>query len=130
MPSKPPSTQKQKSPPTLREVFAANSAWARVHLHMPAGEFYALTPLEFDAIFNEYKAKQKRDDSWMAKLCYVVATSAGAKLASGKAIPIDYFAPWYVAPKRKERQGDPIKQLMALLPADRIVDLRKKKHGK
>lgn len=94
---------------------------------MPATEYYALTPSEFYAIVLEHRKVQRRSDSWMAKLCYVVATTGGAKLEGDRPIPYDFFAPWYKPPVK--RKTNPIDQLVSLFP-DRIIDLRKKKHGK
>lgn len=95
-----------------REVILRNAAWARANLHMQAGEFYACTPVEFHRVYEEFKLRQRRDDWSFAKLCHVVATSAGSKLndpnnpqpADPLAIPFDFFAPWYVHKKRRARR--------------------------
>ena len=102
---------------------------------MSAGEFYALTPVEFENIYQEYKRAQLRSDANWARLCWVVATSAGCKLPDPNnpqpkdplAIPFDYYMPGYQPPKkRKVKPVDPVAALIAMFPG-RINDLRPKK---
>ena len=124
-----------------RDILQRNAAWARANLGMPAAEFYALTPVEFARVHREWLRVQKREDTWWAKLCWVVAVSAGMKLQEPSkrkakpdplALPMDFFAPWFKMPTKPKRAKpyDAIADLIGMVKPGNLIDNRKKRHGK
>lgn len=66
-------------------------AWARVNLTMPKDEFLSLEPVEFFALVEEWRLAQRRQRVNFAQICLTVASSSGAKTASGEPLSLAFF---------------------------------------
>lgn len=107
----------------LEDNIKKYAVWARVELGMSSNEFNRLTPAELPALIEQWRKREERLDVRMARLCWVVAVSAGTKQSNGSDIPPDFFMPGYVK-KKKVRKGDVIQQLMNSFGGT-IIDTRK-----
>ena len=103
--------------------------WARVELGMPRSEFNTYTLSEFVDIVSLWRKRENRKEVQLGRLCYVVASSAGSTTADNKPIPLDYFMPDYVPPKKKEKKVPLLEQFLNAIAGAQIIDNRKP-HGK
>lgn len=90
-------------------------AWARVELGMSRAEFDSHTPAEFDVVFRFWKARERRADIRIARLCYTLAQTSGAKHEDGSPLTIDDFLPG-----KKRREKSLFEQFVQAVGKERI----------
>lgn len=93
------------------------AAWARVNLGMLTGEFYTFTPGEFFLLVDEWIARDRRDRIKFAQVCLTVASSAGAKTATGDPLTLGFFLGERPPVKAKKDRRSLKQQFIDSLPA-------------